>query len=95
VLPQGQAKASRASRPRSRHPPRPRGRHAPRPLRTDQAQSSQQEMTRLPDTDRARLPLGKRGAFAALLTDLWVGSAWEDGFVSAEAEHGERDQGVG
>jgi hypothetical protein len=28
----------------------------------------------------------------ALLTDLWVGSAWEGGSVAAEAEHGECDQ---
>ena len=31
--------------------------------RTDQAQSSQQAMTALNSTDRAHLPLGKRGAF--------------------------------
>ena len=29
-------------------------------------------MTTLPNTDRARLPLGKRGAFEALLLFPWV-----------------------
>ena len=44
-------------------PPSSRGRHAPRPRRADQAQSSQQDMTTPESTDRACLPLGKRGAF--------------------------------
>ena len=29
--------------------------------------------------------------FLALLTDPWVGPAGQDGFVAAEAEHGEGD----
>jgi hypothetical protein len=33
--------------------------------------------------------------FPALLTDPWVGSVGEDGAVAAQAEHGERDEGVG
>ena len=44
-------------------PPRPRRRDAPRASRADQAESSEQEMSDLHSTDRARLPLGKRGAF--------------------------------
>jgi hypothetical protein len=31
----------------------------------------------------------------ALLTDPWVGSVGEDGAVAAQAEHCERDEGVG
>ncbi len=34
----------------------------PQIRRADQAESSDQAMIRLPDTDRAELPLGKRGA---------------------------------
>ena len=45
------------------HPPRSRRRDASRTRRADQAESSQQEMTDLQSTDRARAPLGKRGAF--------------------------------
>ncbi len=44
------------------NPPRPPRGDAPRPRRADQAESSTQAMTRLPDTDRTRLPLRKRGA---------------------------------
>jgi hypothetical protein len=42
-------------------------------------------MTSLPDIDRARLPLGKRGAFENLLTYPWVVSpAWEGWAEAAE-----------
>ena len=44
-------------------PPRPHRRPAPRPRRADQAESSEQEMSNLQNTNRAHAPLGKRSAF--------------------------------
>jgi hypothetical protein len=38
---------------------------------------------------------GAKCTFTALLTDVWVGSAWEGGFVAGEAERRERDERLG
>jgi hypothetical protein len=67
----------RASRPRPQHPSRSCRGVASRACEPDRGESSQQDMTRLLDIDRARSPLGKRGAFEAVAR--WPGMASEMG----------------